>query len=166
MAEQPAKNLGGRPTKYAPEWMIPAARKIYELGGTDNDCAEGLGVNRSSIDLWLNQHSAFSDTKKEKELYDADVERSLRQRAMGYTLPDGTHIPAHPTAQIFWLKNRQRAKWRDRQEVEHSGTIQSTADPQAIADQLVTMANSHPTYRPTLVQWASDLLKRLQEAAP
>ncbi len=27
------------------------------------------------------------------------------------------------TAQIFWLKNRQPKQWRDRQEVEHSGTI-------------------------------------------
>ncbi len=160
---KPAKNLGGRPTKYDPSWMFRVASKVYELGGTDVDCAQALGVEPSTIYLWHNENSKFSESRKEKELFDADVERALRQRAMGYTLDDGTHSPAHPTAQIFWRKNRQRAKWRDRQEVEHSGAIQTTADPQAIADQLVTMANSHPTYRPTLVQWASDLLKRLQE---
>lgn len=27
------------------------------------------------------------------------------------------------TAQIFWLKNRKPDKWRDKQDVEHSGTI-------------------------------------------
>jgi len=27
------------------------------------------------------------------------------------------------TAQIFWLKNRRPEAWRDKQEVEHSGTM-------------------------------------------
>lgn len=30
------------------------------------------------------------------------------------------------TAQIFWLKNRRPDKWRDRQQVEHSGEITNT----------------------------------------
>lgn len=30
------------------------------------------------------------------------------------------------TAQIFWLKNRKPDKWRDRQQVEHSGEITNT----------------------------------------
>ena len=36
------------------------------------------------------------------------------------------HIPAQTVAQIFWLKNRRPAQWRDKQEVEHSGEITET----------------------------------------
>ena len=32
-------------------------------------------------------------------------------------------IPPDTTAQIFWLKNRKREAWRDKQEVEHSGEM-------------------------------------------
>ena len=28
------------------------------------------------------------------------------------------------TAQIFWLKNRKSAEWRDKAELEHSGKIE------------------------------------------
>lgn len=32
------------------------------------------------------------------------------------------------TAQIFWLKNRRPDKWRDKQEIEHSGTMHNQVD--------------------------------------
>lgn len=32
-------------------------------------------------------------------------------------------IAPDTTAQIFWLKNRKPEKWRDKQEIEHSGTM-------------------------------------------
>ena len=32
-------------------------------------------------------------------------------------------FPPDTTACIFWLKNRQNANWRDRRDVEHSGTL-------------------------------------------
>jgi hypothetical protein len=31
------------------------------------------------------------------------------------------HVPPDVTAQIFWLKNRRRDEWRDKQEHEHTG---------------------------------------------
>jgi hypothetical protein len=31
------------------------------------------------------------------------------------------HYPPDPTAAIFWLKNRQKDKWRDKREEEVSG---------------------------------------------
>ncbi|HLS07388.1 MAG TPA: hypothetical protein VK079_05485, partial [Bacillota bacterium] len=30
------------------------------------------------------------------------------------------------TAQIFWLKNRKPAEWRDKQEIEHTGGLNNT----------------------------------------
>lgn len=32
-------------------------------------------------------------------------------------------MPPDSTAQIFWLKNRQPEKWRDRKHTEHSGNV-------------------------------------------
>jgi hypothetical protein len=67
---------------------------------------------------------------------DARVERSLYNRAVGYSfnsekifcnkdgevtrVPIVEHVPPDVTAQIFWLKNRDPARWRDAWQVEHS----------------------------------------------
>jgi hypothetical protein len=65
-----------------------------------------------------------------KEEADARVERSLYMRAVGYSydaekifcdkngkvtrVPYREHVPPDVTAQIFWLKNRDPAHWRER----------------------------------------------------
>ena len=64
---------------------------------------------------------------------DGEVERSLFEKAMGYEHPsihfwnhmgDVSQTPyikkyaPDTTAQIFWLKNRQPKKWRDKTEVD------------------------------------------------
>ncbi|MDE4014421.1 hypothetical protein Q7499_00930 [Glaesserella parasuis] len=68
------------------------------------------------------------------------VANSLYKRALGYEAPDIDirvienqivetplikHYPPDPTSAIFWLKNRQPDKWRDKQIQEVSGTVQS-----------------------------------------
>jgi hypothetical protein len=71
-----------------------------------------------------------------KEEADARVERSLYMRAVGYSydaekifcdkngkvtrVPYREHLPPDVTAQIFWLKNRDPAHWRDAWQVDHS----------------------------------------------
>ena len=63
------------------------------------------------------------------------VERSLYSRAVGYSfnsekifcnkdgevtrVPIVEHVPPDVTAQIFWLKNRKPADWRDVQQMQH-----------------------------------------------
>jgi len=37
-------------------------------------------------------------------------------------------IAPDTTAQIFWLKNRKPAKWRDKQEIEHSGSMNNNVN--------------------------------------
>ena len=64
---------------------------------------------------------------------------SLYHRANGYSHPDVDikvidgeivqtelikYYPPDATSAIFWLKNRQPKKWRDKQETEHSGRIE------------------------------------------
>ncbi|KAF1009497.1 MAG: hypothetical protein GAK28_00135 [Luteibacter sp.] len=122
----------GRPTKYKEEFVEQGA-KLTRMGATDAQLADFFKVTLSTLYLWKVQHQAFSDAlKRGKEEIDAQVEQSLFRRAMGYThdsekvfqfkegvirAPTQEHYPPDVTAMIFWLKNRQPEKWRDRPDV-------------------------------------------------
>lgn len=128
----------GRPTKYDPKYAVQAA-KLCALGATDAQMAEFFCVNISTITQWKLTHPEFSASIKDaKEAADQNVERSLYQRAMGYTheevdirvigqeivqTPILKHYPPDTSAMIFWLKNRKKAEWRDKIETEHSGNL-------------------------------------------
>lgn len=80
----------------------------------------------------------FGGPKKGKEVVDIEVENALLKRALGYSYEEkkvevseeGTKVTKtikevvpDTTAQIFWLKNRRPDRWRDKQDIEHSGQI-------------------------------------------
>ncbi|HHS1785763.1 TPA: terminase [Salmonella enterica subsp. enterica serovar Virchow] len=127
-----------RPTKYQ-EAYAKQARKLCLLGYTDAELADFFEVSESTINKWKLDYPKFSESiKKGKEYADGNVADRLYQRAMGYVAPDvdikvienqivetplEKHYPPDTTAAIFWLKNRQRDKWRDKQEVEHTGEV-------------------------------------------
>ncbi|HFZ7981312.1 TPA: terminase [Salmonella enterica subsp. enterica serovar Thompson] len=127
-----------RPTKYQ-EAYAEQARKLCLLGYTDAELADFFEVSESTINKWKLDYPKFSESiKKGKEYADGNVADRLYQRAMGYVAPDvdikvienqivetplEKHHPPDTTAAIFWLKNRQRDKWRDKQEVEHTGEV-------------------------------------------
>lgn len=127
----------GRPAKYQAAFARQA-EKLCALGATDEDLAEFFSVSIRTISNWKAQYEDFLQALKGgKEKADDRVERSLYQRAVGYTfdseevrvLRDGTivrvptreHCPPDVTAQIFWLKNRRSDEWRDKQNHEHTG---------------------------------------------
>lgn len=121
-----------RPTKYQKAYA-EQARKLCLLGYTDDQLADFFEVSASTINKWKLDHPRFSESiKKGKDVADGDVAESLYQRAMGYEHPeddiravDGAIVitptikryPPDTTAAIFWLKNRQSKKWRDK--VDH-----------------------------------------------
>lgn len=127
-----------RPTKYQKAYA-EQARKLCLLGYTDDQLADFFEVNPATIHRWKKDHREFCDSiKNGKTIADGDVVDSLYQRAMGYEHPeddirtvDGRivitptikHYPPDTTAAIFWLKNRQKAQWRDKQEIEQTGTL-------------------------------------------
>lgn len=131
---RPKKGKGGRPSKFKPE-MVEQARKLSLLGATDRELADFFSVSVSTLSLWKVEHAEFSDALKlGKESADARVERSLYQKAIGYSheavkifadpktgaeqiVPYTEHYAPDTTAAIFWLKNRKPAEWRDRQEL-------------------------------------------------
>lgn len=128
--------MAGRPSKYDSEYHPKKGYKLSLLGYTDQDLANFFEVNVDSIYEWKKKHEDFSDAlKRGKTEADAKVVHSLYRRALGYTVTEseqvmykgGMHtletkrkILPDVTAQIFWLKNRQPEKWRDKQEVKHS----------------------------------------------
>jgi len=133
-----SKNKGGRPTKYKGEYD-ELAYKFCLLGATDADLARNFGVSESRINQWKKDHPGFRESiKRGKEIADAEVAERLFRRAKGFEhdseeikVVDGEIVrvqtrkiyPPDTTAGIFWLKNRQKASWRDKTEQEVSGTI-------------------------------------------
>lgn len=106
-------------------------------GLTDEQLSAKIGITATTLYDWKNKYPVISEAlKRGKEVVDVEVENALLKRAMGYeytetrteTADDGTvktivmqkTMPPDTTAQIFWLKNRRPAVWRDKQQVEHS----------------------------------------------
>ncbi len=123
----------GRPSEYDPKKTSKQAKKACLMGATDKDLADFFGDSETTINNWKNEHPEFLESIREgKEVADAKVAKSLYERANGYshsdvhvsnyqgkiTLTELTkHYPPDTAAGIFWLKNRQPARWRDRREV-------------------------------------------------
>lgn len=126
----------GQSSTYRPEYA-EQARKLCLLGATDKELADFFNVSEKTINNWKNEEIEFLQSiKKGKQLADADVAERLFNRACGYVAPDvdikvidsqivkteiEKHYPPDTTAAIFWLKNRQRDKWRDKQDHEITG---------------------------------------------
>lgn len=131
-------NPVGRPTKYKPEYA-ELAYGFCLLGATDQFLAERFDVNQDTINEWKKVYPEFSEsTARGREIADVEVVKALYHRAKGYSHPEVDvkviqnqvvltdlvkHYPPDTTAASLWLRNRQSAKWRDKQEVEHSGQI-------------------------------------------
>jgi hypothetical protein len=134
--KDPADKLPvGRPTKYRAEYAEEAARLCRLFGATDDQLGIYFGVSEKTINTWKDKHPEFLQSLNEnKPLADAQVERALYRRALGYEheavklfVVDG-RIEEHayteryapdPTSCIFWLKNRQPDRWRDKTTMEH-----------------------------------------------
>ncbi len=130
---------GGQPTKYR-ALFATQAKKLCELGATDAELADFFEVTISTVRLWMVTHPKFSDSVNSgKDSWDDRIERSLAQRAKGYShdeddirtmkvleivdgqpvvfdkiviTPTRKHYPPETTAAIFWLCNRRREKWK------------------------------------------------------
>lgn len=140
---------GGRPSSYKPEYA-EQARKLCELGATDKEIADFFGVCERTINTWKEAHPEFLQSLTTgKEAADERVERSLYHRAIGYSHPEvhisnyqgqvtltpiTKHYPPDTTAAIFWLKNRRKDQWRDKQEHEHSGAVEITKIERVVVD--------------------------------
>lgn len=129
---------GGRPTKYKKEYA-EQAYKLCLLGATDEELADFFDTTFQTVNAWKKAHPEFLESLKDgKERADAEIAKSLYHRAKGYEhsdihisnyqgeitkTPIIKHYPPDTGAAMAWLKNRQPKKWRDKQEIEHSGSV-------------------------------------------
>jgi hypothetical protein len=131
------------------EWFGRPSPPVPELlanGATDREIATALGVAESTLHYWRAQHLEFSEALKVgKAPCDDRVEASLYHRATGYTFESEKifnyqgevvrakiieHVPPETTAAIFWLKNRRKETWRDKQEIDHTIDLSNMTDEQ------------------------------------
>jgi len=130
------KRKVGRPTRYKAEYA-EQARKLCLLGATDEELAGFFSISFQTLNTWKKSHKEFLESiTRGKIVADAEVAERLYQRALGYShqavkimAVDKTvvheeyieHYPPDTQAASLWLRNRQPKKWRDKQDVEHSG---------------------------------------------
>ena len=100
-------------SKYDPT-LIPAIEMWARDGLTEAEIAIKLGIGYSTLSLWKTKYVEIVEAlKSNKAVADARVEKALYTKAL-----DGD-----TTAQIFWLKNRQPGKWRDKRDIGVEGQI-------------------------------------------
>lgn len=115
-------------------------------GLSNEQIAHNIGINKDTLYEWQKRFSDFSDAlKKGKEVVDREVENAMLKRALGYEYDEVTQEPVTDkdtgitemrvtkrvtkqivpdvTAQIFWLKNRKPEEFRDKRDVELSGSV-------------------------------------------
>ena len=109
-------------------------------GATNEDIWTRLKIGKTTFYTYMKKYPELKELlKRTKDVVDGEVENALFKRAMGYEYDEITvetdeqgrektkvikkQIAADVTAQIFWLKNRQPAKWRDKQDVDIQGGV-------------------------------------------
>lgn len=133
--------------KYA-KWLEPDGLLKLEAwardGLTDEQIAHNMGIVTSTLYDWKRKYSPISEAlKRGKQVIDIQVENALLKRALGYKYneikteqsEDGVkktvitkEIVPDTTAQIFWLKNRKPAEWRDKREIENTTEVDKLAE--------------------------------------
>lgn len=125
---------GGRPTTYKPEYCEliikhfdkePFTSSYDEASGkthrnaillpTLTNFARSIGVARSSIYEWAKEHPEFSDAIK--------IAQELQEEVL---MQNGLFGAYDKTFAIFTAKNI--CGWKDKQDIEHSGSIGSISD--------------------------------------
>jgi len=143
MTDKPG-NPVGRPKKTVEERLkthpvdLNMVKAMYAFGLTDTQVAEVIGVNQDTINRWKKDAEFLRALKDGKEISDDNVVKALYLRATGYDHPEEKvfidkgkvirvdtvkHYPPDSTSLIWWTKNRKALDWKDKREVEHSGSL-------------------------------------------
>ncbi len=127
-------------------------------GLTDKQIAHNIGITEQTLNNWKKRFpSLFESLKRGKEVIDRQVENALLKRALGYEYEEVKQIVEKDemgkdrkrvekikkvvlpdtTAQIFWLKNRKPEQWRDKHNIDHSGTMEVKSDEAEKYEELI-----------------------------
>lgn len=112
--DKPVKKKRGRPSKYD-KIDLKQVQILGALGLTAEEIALVLEISKRTFFYYQKRPDFLHAIKTGKLKADMEIISDLRKQARS----------GNVTAQIFWLKNRQPEKWRDRQEFEHSGGVKT-----------------------------------------
>jgi len=142
-----SESIMGRPTLFTEE-MREKILRMAEVGLTDKQMAYICGVTEQTVNNWKVRDSDFFESlKAAKQIADIEVEKMMYRKATGSVTITEKHkagdgetlkiiekeIAPDNTAMIFWLKNRQPDKWREKQEITHDiSKIELDVDDNAV----------------------------------
>lgn len=166
-AQSKKKSNAGRKGLYK-EWL--EADNLIKLEGwarnglTDEQIAHNIGITTTTLYDWKNKYPQFAEAvKRGKEVVDIMVENALLKSALGYSYDEVVkerifdyetetskvvevkrttkELAPNPTSLIFWLKNRQPEKWRDKKNIDAAVEVKNpfegidTADIKKLIDE-------------------------------
>lgn len=144
-------NKGGRPHKLDLR-HVPIIKAAYENGLTDGEVAGMLHVSIDTVQRFRQSSEEIrGPLKVAKDIADDRVERSLYERAIGYSHPESKifdhgadkpplvvetirYYPPDTAAAFIWLKNRRPNSWRDHHEVDHTITQHTRIELELMSD--------------------------------
>lgn len=117
-------------SSFAPKSQhVRDIEKLALLGATLAEIADFFGITESQLTNALDNNPILQMARKRGGIIaDSRVVQSMYRRAIGYNVmedkafsymgdvevtPVKKHIPADVQAAKFWLKNRQRERWRE-----------------------------------------------------
>ena len=106
--------------------------RLAKEGKTLEQIAEIVGVTSRTLTNWMGRHQdLFLAVREARQVADELVEAALFNRATGYSHPETKafcyegcivtedftkHYPPDTQAAMFWLRNRQPERWKEKTE--------------------------------------------------
>jgi len=158
--EPEPKKKEGRPTKYNAAFHPHAAKALAAKGFTEKEIAGVFGIMEATFIKWKRMFPEFMQAVMEgKADPDEIVAKRLFERATGLEIEERVYepkidpntgkrtnrmevvrkvkkeVPPDIGAAKMWLINRRPDLWRDKQDIEHSGTLEYKVIPDVIEDE-------------------------------
>lgn len=140
-------------------------KKIKEWakkGMSDFEIAQNIGIDRITLYRWKKKSATLSNALMQAhEVADQIVENSMFKTANGFSethqsdvvnkktgevtrMTVTTYYPPNVTAQMFWLKNRKAAEWKDKVDFDATVRAEPTPVSKLTTEQLAKLADSLP----------------------
>lgn len=145
--------------QYHDDWAWSLSLK----GTTDEEMAEAFGISVRTFHRWKKSYPSLKESiDAGKEIADAKVKRSLYQRAIGYDAKDveqiittdkstgrqhiertrvtTKHIAPDTMAIMYWLNNRSKGEFSQRQEITLGGAVKTSPMEKLTEEELRALA--------------------------
>lgn len=117
------KHPGGRPTDYRPEYCEQLINHM-EAGGSIKSLSAKLGVSFDAMYKWFDKYPEFNEAKKVGESLSYAWFEEQSHRGMWIPTAHGEVL----NTTLWYMNMKNRFGWRDKHEVEQSGTVTQVHD--------------------------------------